>query len=533
MIFKNEETDGIFDAIQDSSSLLVSGFNLANTPEFLILGLYDHFKKTGHPKDLFLMSDALPATPGRALDKVLKDVYENNEKDFLKGVLIPFLGFSPWLQRITLENFTRVYSWPIGTMAYWIRETASGRPGLLTKIGIDTFLDPRREQGCLNDFASDEQICTVSLMRINDEEYLFYQAPKPDWSFIRGTVADRYGNISLSKEPIKGTVMEIAQCTKASGRNGKVVAQVLEFMEEGRLPPKDVDVPWPFVDFVVKSPSKFHWQTSSFEFDESTCPGFVPVDEKNNQMRLGSSDIATRIIVGRAQEEIENMLKAKKDHILINIGVGIPTGLSEKIREKNLGNKIVTMLESGPWGGEALAGSDFGVARNYFALSSIPDMFSNYESGIVDVAALGFLQVDRSGNVNSSILPDRITGPGGFPVISGGSPTTMFMGKFMAGKSDFSVQNGNLKINLEGKTIKFVYKAYRVLFSGKQGYQERKRILYITERAVFRLSENGIELIEVAPGIDLKKDILQRMEFTPAISQDLKEMDLNKYIGPE
>lgn len=530
MIFKDEKTDGVFDAIEDGSAILISGFNLATTPEFLILGLYDHFKRTGHPKDLFLMSDALPATPGRALDRILKEIYENDEKDFLRGMLIPFMGFSPWLQRITLENFTRVYSWPIGTMAYWIRETASGRPGLLTKIGVDTFLDPRKEQGCVNDFASDEQICTISLMRINDEEFLFYEAPKPDWSFIRGTVADSYGNVSLQREPIRGTVLEIAQCTKASGRKGKVVAQVVSILEHGRLPPKDVDVPWPFIDYIVKSPSKYHWQASSFEFDKTTCPDFVPVDDWNSQMNLPDTDISSKIIVGRAQEELEKMLKTRGDHILINLGVGIPTGLSNRIRERHLEGNMITMLESGPWGGEALAGADFGIARNYFAMSSIPDMFSNYEGGIVDVAALGFLQVDRLGNVNSSILPDRITGPGGFPVISGGSPTTIFMGRFTAGKSKFSIHNGNLAIESEGDTIKFVYKVYRVLFSGKQAYLGRKNILYVTERGVFNLTENGIELTEIAPGVDLKKNILQKMEFTPSVSSDLKEMDLSNYI---
>ncbi len=533
MIFKDEKTDGLFDSILDGSTILISGFNLANTPEFLILGLYDHFRETGHPKNLFIMSDALPATPGRALDKVLKNVYENNDKDFIRGVLIPFMGFSPWLQRITLENFTRVYSWPIGTMAYWIRETASGRPGLLTKIGVDTFLDPRREQGCANDFASDGQICKVSLMRINDEEYLFYEAPKPDWSFIRGTIADRLGNVSLQREPIKGTVLEIAQCTKASGRKGKVVAQVVEIKEDIRLPPKDVDVPWPFIDYIVKSPAKYHWQANSFEFDESTCPGYVSTSEHNSQIKLTESDISTQIIVGRALEELEQMLKTQGDHILVNLGVGIPTGLSDSIRRKHLESKMITMLESGPWGGEALPGADFGIARNYFALSSIPDMFSNYEAGIVDVAALGFLQVDRLGNVNSSILPDMITGPGGFPVISGGLPTTIFMGRFTAGKSKFSLHNNQLVIESEGDLIKFVYKAYRVLFSGKQAYQGRKNILYVTERGVFRLAEECIELVEIAPGVDLKKNILQKMEFMPSVSPDLKEMNLSNYIEKE
>jgi acyl CoA:acetate/3-ketoacid CoA transferase len=198
--------------------------------------------------------------------------------------------------------------------------------------------------------------------------------------------------------------------------------------------------------------------------------------------------------------------------------------LSGIISEEGLSRDVVSVVESGPWGGVALTGPDFGISMGAFALSTIPDMFSNYEGGIIDTASLGFLQVDQKGNVNPSYIPGKLTGPGGFPVIAEGTPRVYFAGTFTAGKSDITVENGKLNIRSDGEVLKFVNRVYKIFFSGKQAMKFTKEVRYFTERAIFTLTGNGLRLDEVAPGVDLDRDILGRMEFRPMVSRELKEI---------
>ena len=253
--------------IKDNSVVAISGFNMANTPEYLILELYHQYTKNGHPKNLFVISDALPAIPGRALDKIAENLYKDPEQEFLKGALMPFLGFSPWLQKLVTDNRIECYGWPIGITAYWFREVASGRPGLLTKIGVDTFLDPRNEGAVLNQQARKDGPCKVSLLDIEGTDYLLYQAPKPDYALIRASISDEYGNLSLREEGIKGTILSIAQAAKARPHSGTVIAQVRWLTKSGTISPRDVDVPGPLVNHVVVSPRDYHWQSGTIEYD--------------------------------------------------------------------------------------------------------------------------------------------------------------------------------------------------------------------------------------------------------------------------
>jgi acyl CoA:acetate/3-ketoacid CoA transferase len=231
-----------------------------------------------------------------------------------------------------------------------------------------------------------------------------------------------------------------------------------------------------------------------------------------------------KVIARRILTELIKLFKEKGSPVLVNLGIGIPALVSPVAAEENLTEYIITVIESGPWGGIALSGTNFGQAISPFALSTIPDMFSNFEGGIIDVASLGFLQVDRMGNVNPSILSDRIFGPGGFPVIAGGAPKTYFAGAFTAGQKKIDVVNNKLSIVHDGSP-KFVEKVYKVIFSGLQATKYEKEILYITERAVFRLTERGLSLEEISPGVDIDKDILAKMEFSPIISSSMKQMD--------
>jgi propionate CoA-transferase len=520
-------------SIQDDSVLAVSGFNLAATPEHLILKLFERYEKTGHPRNLFLISDCLPAAPGRALDYVSEQLCKNVDRDFIRGFQLPFLGFSPWTQKVVEQELVEAYSWPIGIVAYWFREIASGRPGLITKIGIDTLLDPRREGGALNARGTAKMTCKVSSIEIQGEEFLFYSAPKPSFALIRASVSDEAGNLSMMDEGIRGTVLNIAQAAKARPNAGTVIAQVRWLTKSGTINPRDVDVPFPLVDCVVLSPKSHHWQSGTIEYDPRISYRVLQPLDKASLLDLvvPQHNGIERVIARRVLLELVRIVEEKGCPVLVNLGVGIPALISSIAAQEDLTDCIVSVLESGPWGGIALSGIDFGLAVSPFALTSMPDMFSNFEGGVIDAASLGFLQVDSSGNVNPSILPGRIYGPGGFPVIAGGGgPRTYFAGSFTAGAGKIKLKSGKLKIIEDGKIAKFVREAYRIFFSGKEALKHGKEILYITERAVFRLTKEGISLEEIASGIDLERDVLKKMEFQPIISQHLKEMDKMLFV---
>jgi propionate CoA-transferase len=526
MMNKISDPPSVFSQISDNCVIAISGFNLATTPEYLILELYRRYTEFGHPKNIFIMSDALPATPHRALDLIAESIYKDEDQGFLRGMLMPFLGFSPWLQKLVIEDRIEFYGWPIGITAYWFREVASGRPGLITKIGIDTFLDPRNEGGALNPTASKKMSCKISIINIDNEECLLYRAPKPDYALVRGTTSDENGNLSMEDEGIRGTVLGIAQATKARPNQGIVFAQTRWLTRSFTINPRDVDVPGPLIDYVIVSPQEYHWQSGTIEYDPRISYRTIPPITEKLVKDIMKKPIVQyeKVIARRILTELVKLFKEKGSPVLVNLGIGIPALVSPVAAEENLTDYIITTIESGPWGGIALSGTNFGQAISPFALSTIPDMFSNFEGGIIDVASLGFLQVDRMGNVNPSILSDKIFGPGGFPVIAGGAPKTYFAGAFTAGQKKIEVVNNKLSILNDGSP-KFVEKVYKVIFSGPQAIKYEKEIIYITERAVFRLTDRGISLEEISPGVDIDKDILSKMEFSPIISSSLKQMD--------
>ncbi len=514
--------------IPDNAVVAVSGFNIATTPDYLLRKLYELYETTGHPQNLFIESDNLPGTPGKGIDFIAEKIYKDPDQKFIRGILMAYIGWTPWLQKLVLENRIEAYSWSVGTAAYWFREVAAGRPGLLTKVGLNTFLDPRMDEACLNELARKRRTCKVHLIKIDGHEYLFYQAPKPQVALIRGTTSDEIGNITMEKEGIFGTVLGITQAVKAQPNPGIVIAQVERVARFGSLHPQSVHVPGPLVDYVVISPPEYHWQSDSIEFDPrisgTIIPSFAP--ELIPRMELSVEKvIARRIVI-----ELVELIKKLGKPLIINLGVGIPAYVTNVAFEEGVLDFIYTIVESGPWGGIALKGTDFGVAIGPFAIIPMPDQFSLYEGGIIDAAALGFLEIDSEGNVNPSMLPDRILGPGGFPVIAAGLPRIFFGGEFTAGKRNIKVIDGKLIIQDDGTINKFVKRVYKIVFNGKMAIESNKEVLYITERAVFRLSKDGLVLEEIAPGIDLEKHILSKMEFKPIISAKLKEMDKRLFL---
>jgi acyl CoA:acetate/3-ketoacid CoA transferase len=333
----------------------------------------------------------------------------------------------------------------------------------------------------------------------------------------------------MKEEGIRGTVLSIAQATKALPTRGKVACQVRWITKSGTINPRDVDIPFPLIDHIVISPSEYHWQTGSIAYDPRLSSEIVSPSNRNLEtiININKMEMYEKVIARRVTLEFVNLILQKKERVLINLGIGIPAFISSIIHEENIADLIISLIESGPWGGVALYGNDFGLAVSSFALSTIPDMFSNFEGGIIDAASLGFLQIDKFGNVNPSMLPNRLFGAGGFPVIAGGVSKIFFAGAFTGGKKEINVTDNGIKILYDGPIAKFVENVYKISFSGYQAAKCGQEIMYVTERAVFRLDKNNNELVleEIAPGIDIEKDVLSKMNFKPQISSEIKEMD--------
>ena len=511
--------------IKDNSVVAISGFNMPLTPEYLIQGLYQLYRTTGHPRNLFIVSDTFPGSPGRGLDWLAERLYKDygESQDFLRGMLVAYYGWSKWLQKMAERNLFEAYTWPICVLASWFRDVASGKPGTISRVGLGTFLDPRQDGGALNDLAKERRTARTEVVEVDGREYLMYKAPQPDAALIRGSRADDYGNISLDEEGVLGPVLQIAQAAKAKGRKGLVIAQILYPVRSGTIEPKKVVVPGPIVDYIVQAPPDKHWQSASIQYDPRIS-GQVLVPQE--YLDIKPVPMSTRkVIARRVLLEMLEIVKEKGQYVIVNLGVGIPSLVSSIAAEEGVSELVISTVESGPWGGIPLTGPDFGVAISPRALIPLSEQFVFYEGGIIDVASLGFLQVDRRGNVNASILPGRLTGPGGFPCISTGAPRIYFAGHFTAGKQDIRVTQDGLQIVKDGDVVKFVRRVYKVLYCPCTGEEEGREHLYITERAVFRLRDGTLELVEVAPGVDVEKDILSKMEFKPKVARNLRVMD--------
>ncbi|MEO3992775.1 MAG: CoA-transferase [Desulfurococcaceae archaeon TW002] len=524
MFNKIVEPEEALRIVKDNSIVAVSGFNMIATPAYLISKLYEVYSTYGHPRNLFIIAETCPGTPGKGLDLVGKKIIENKDYDFLKGVLIPFYGWIPNIARLVEENIIEGYNWPIGIVSHWFREVAAGRPGVLTKVGLGTMFDPRYGGGLVNNLAEERKTCRVDLVILGDEEYLLYMCPKPNVALIRGTTADEIGNISMEHEGALLNVLAIAQSAKACPEKGITIAQVKRVTRAGFIGPRNVYVPAPLVDYVVVAPEllEFHGQTDTILYDPTISGEIIPSQKflKSSTLRLG----VRKIIARRVTLELASLVVSLGRPILVNLGIGIPADVASVINEENIDEFIYMTVESGPFGGVALTGADFGASRGYFAVVSMADMFTNYEGGIIDAASLGFMQVDELGNVNPAFLPGRMPGAGGFPVIAFGTPHLYFAGEFTAGERKIEVSGNSLKITKDGSVSKFVKRVYKVVYSGSYGIKKKQKVFFITERAVFELGERGLELIEVAPEIDIEKDILAKMEFKPRIPSNIKYM---------
>ncbi len=488
--------------IPDGSTIAVGGFVGCVHPEELTSALEKRFLSEGNPRDLTLVYAA-----GQG-DGKLRGLNHLAHQGLVRRVIGGHWNLAPRLGRMAQENQIEAYNFPQGVISHLFRDIANGNPGTITHIGLHTFVDPRHSGGKLNSRTTEE---LVSLVEINGAEWLCYRSFPIHIGLLRGTASDSRGNISFEDEVATLESLSIAQAVKNSG--GTVFVQVDRLVEDFSRDPKSITIPGMYVDFVVPAEKANHMQT----FHEGYNPLYTSQGSSAGLELPALEDGPRRYIARRAVEEI-------RPDSIVNLGIGVPEGVARIARELNRLDDMVLTVESGPIGGIPAGGLSFGAAVYPDAIVDQPYQFDFYNGGGLDVAFLGFAECDAGGNVNVSKFAGRIAGIGGFMNISQTARKVVFLGTFTSGGLETRFADGKLQILSEGKHSKFVNEVEHLTFNGRYIYSKGREILYITERAVFRLVENGIELIETAPGVDVRKDILDRMAFRPQISSRLKEM---------
>ena len=488
--------------IKSGDTIATGGFVGNMHPEFITKSIEEAYLSSGQPRNLSLI---FAAGQGDGKDKGLNHL---GHEGLVTKVIGGHWGLIPKIQKLALENKVVAYNLPQGSISQLYRAVAGKKPGILTKVGIKTFVDPRLEGGKINNITSED---IVKVMEIDGEEYLFYKSFKVDVAIIRGTYADENGNCVFTKECSNLEMLSMAQAAKNCG--GKVILQVEKVVQKGSLDYSQVKIPGIYVDAIVEAPMEYHMQTFGEQYNPSYSQEvIVPM----NKIKPMSFDVR-KIIARRAAMELV-------PNAITNLGIGMPEGVSMVANEEGVSGVVLT-TEAGTIGGVPAGGQSFGAASNAQAIIDQPYQFDFYDGGGLDIAFLGLAQCDKEGNVNVSKFGPKIAGCGGFINISQTAKKVVYCGTFTAGKSKLEVKDGKLIINEDSSVIKFIGNVEQVTFSGEYAYEVGQPVKYITERAVFELTEKGLTLTEIAPGVDLNKDVLDKMDFKPHISEELKLMD--------
>ena len=490
--------------IEDEATIGTSASSgLAGLPEELLIAIRDRYLKEKHPKNItFIHSSGIGNnTEGRGADHL---AYEGLIKRMISG----HPGFSHRMARFISEGKVEAYLFPQGVIAQLWRSTAGNKPGLITKIGLNTYVDPRIQGAKANDRTTEDLIDVIEL---NNEEWLHYHNFPIDVAIIRGTTADVNGNLTTEREIANFEILHVAMAAK--NRGGIVIAQVEQIAANQSLDPKQVKVPGVLVDYIVVAKKENHYQTMRQYYDPALSGELKVPTDTIPKMPLN----ARKIIARRAAMELE-------PQSIVNLGIGMPDGVSSVAAEEGVADELTLTVEFGIFGGSPALGYDFGSSYNAEAYIDHPSMFDFYDGGGLDATFLGFAQLDQFGNVNVSQLGTKVIGPGGFINISQSSKKVIFVGTFTDGLK-VNIENQSLQITDHGRTKKLIPQVEQITFSGKFATDHGLPVLYITERAVFDLHEGRLRLIEIAPGIDLENDILAWMDFKPLIANQVKLMD--------
>lgn len=480
--------------VPDAGHLVVegSGGGLLE-PDLLLRALRERFLAGNQPRGLTVVhctgiGDRAEGGMGLlALDGLIRRVIAGN------------WAMAPAMGRMALEGRVEAYNFPQGVMAQLFREIAAGRPGLITHVGLHTFIDPRYEGGKLNATTRED---LVELITIHGREWLLYRPFPIDVAFIRGTTVDEDGNLSLEEEGARLEVLAIAQATRNAG--GTVIAQAKRLAVAGSLPAQQVAVPGFLVDAIVLHPGQ--WQTVEGEHNPAFS-GQVKVPLH----RVEPLALTERKVVAR------RAFRELRAGAVVNLGVGMADGVAAVAAEEGFADRITLTVEQGVIGGIPAKGLIFGVSHNPTAFVDQPSQFDFYDGGGLDVTCLGCGEVDAEGNVNVSKLGDKLIGTGGFVNISQNAKKVVFCSTFTAGGLEVDVVDDGLRIVREGRHRKFRRGIEQVTFNARYGLGRGQEILYVTERAVFSATPEGLLLAEVAPGVDLERDVLGQMEFRPIL----------------
>lgn len=496
--------------IPDNATVGVGGFIGCGHPQEFSVGIEESFLKTGHPNNMTIM---FSAGIGDGTDKL--GLNKLGHEGLLKRIIGGHWGLIPKLQRLVFENKVEGYNLPLGTISLMFRDIAGNRPGTFTKIGLKTFVDPRLEGAKMNERSKDD---LVEVMNIHGEEWLLYKSFPLNVALIRATYCDEEGNATMEKEAATLDSLSIAQAAKNSG--GIVLLQVEKVVQNGTLDPRKVKIPGIYVDGIVVSRPENHMQTYAEQYNPALSGEVkVPVDSIP-PMQLNER----KVICRRAAMELD-------PSAIINLGIGMPEGIANVANEEGLPGLKLT-VEAGGIGGVPNAGTAFGTCTNPDAIIDQPYQFDFYDGGGLGQAFLGLAECDRFGNINVSRFGPKIAGCGGFINITQTSPVVVYCGTFTAGGLKVAVEDGKLQILQEGRVKKFKQDVEQITFSADYANETGQKVIYITERAVFELINGTLTLTEIAPGVDLEKDVLANMEFKPAIADDLKLMD-ERLFRPE